>query len=248
MLKAINLSKQVKSSDAELTILNKVSFELEQGQSLAIVGESGSGKTTLLGILAGLDNPSSGEVWLEKQPIFKLTEEQRALLRKNNLGFIFQNFQLIDGLTALENVMMPLELKGDKKAKEQASAMLDKVGLKLRLNHFPNQLSGGEQQRVAIARAFVSKPKLLLADEPTGNLDTKTGQKIIDLMFQLNQLENTTMILVTHDHHLASRCTSSMTMSAGEVIERSTLIDSTVNDTTTKKSQSDQHSEKSGIS
>jgi len=221
MLKAVNLCKSVATLEADLVILNNVSFNLEKGQSLAIVGESGSGKTTLLGLLAGLDKPTSGEVWLASQSIFDLTEEQRALSRKDNLGFIFQSFQLIDGLTALENVMMPLELKGDKEAKTKAAAMLDKVGLSPRLKHFANQLSGGEQQRVAIARAFVSEPKLLLADEPTGNLDTNTGQKVVDLMFDLNQALNTTMILVTHDHHLAKRCDHSITLSAGEMIESS---------------------------
>ncbi len=229
MLKAINLCKRVTISDTDLTILKHVSFELEEGKSLAIIGESGSGKTTLLGLLAGLDKPSSGEVWLASQSIFALSEEQRALSRKENLGFIFQSFQLIDGLTALENVMMPLELKGDRQAKTKAIAMLDKVGLSHRLNHFSNQLSGGEQQRVAIARAFVSEPKLLLADEPTGNLDTKTGQKVVDLMFELNKASNATMILVTHDHHLAERCDNSITLSAGEVIENSMQSGSALN-------------------
>ncbi len=219
MLKANNLCKKVTTSETELTILDDVSFQLAEGKSLAIVGESGSGKTTLLGLLAGLDKPTSGEVWLASESIFELTEEQRALSRKNNLGFIFQSFQLIDGLSALENVMMPLELKGDKQAKSKALLMLDKVGLSHRVNHFANQLSGGEQQRVAIARAFVSQPKLLLADEPTGNLDTHTGQKIIELMFSLNKDLNTTMILVTHDHHLAQRCDNAITLSAGRVVE-----------------------------
>ena len=221
MLKAVNLCKRVSTLDADLVILNQISFELDEGKSLAIVGESGSGKTTLLGLLAGLDKPTSGEVWLASQSIFELSEEQRALSRKDNLGFIFQSFQLIDGLTALENVMMPLELKGDKEAKNRATAMLKKVGLSHRLTHFANQLSGGEQQRVAIARAFVSEPKLLLADEPTGNLDTNTGQKVIDLMFELNKSSNTTMILVTHDHHLAERCDHSITLSAGKMVESS---------------------------
>ena len=221
MLAAINLTKNVVTSDSKLTILDDVSFELEAGKSLAIVGESGSGKTTLLGLLAGLDKPSSGEVILASESIFDLSEEQRALSRKNNLGFIFQSFQLIDGLTALENVMMPLELKADKAAKSKSLAMLDKVGLSHRVNHFANQLSGGEQQRVAIARAFVSEPKLLLADEPTGNLDTNTGQKVIDLMFSLNDDLDTTMILVTHDHHLALRCDNVITLSAGKIVANS---------------------------
>ncbi len=221
MLKAVNLCKRVSTSETNLTILKQISFELEEGKSLAIVGESGSGKTTLLGLLAGLDKPTSGEVWLSSKSIFSLSEEQRALSRKENLGFIFQSFQLIDGLTALENVMMPLELKADRQAKSKAIAMLDQVGLSHRVNHFSNQLSGGEQQRVAIARAFVSEPKLLLADEPTGNLDTNTGQKVVDLMFELNKASNATMVLVTHDHHLAERCDHSITLSAGEMIANS---------------------------
>jgi len=231
MLVSKNLTKRVTTSEGEILILNNISFELPKAQSLAIVGESGSGKTTLLGLLAGLDTPSNGEVWLAGESIFSLSEEQRALSRKDNLGFIFQSFQLIDGLTALENVMMPLELKGDKQAKVKATAMLEKVGLSHRLTHFANQLSGGEQQRVAIARAFVAEPKLLLADEPTGNLDTNTGQKVIDLMFDLNQASNTTMILVTHDHQLAQRCDHSITLSAGEMVENSmNAIEKTVND------------------
>ncbi len=229
MLRAVNLCKCVTTSETDLTILNNVSFELEEGKSLAIVGESGSGKTTLLGLLAGLDKPTSGEVWLASKSIFSLSEEQRALSRKENLGFIFQSFQLIDGLTALENVMMPLELKGDRQAKNKAMAILDKVGLSQRLNHFSNQLSGGEQQRVAIARAFVSEPKLLLADEPTGNLDTHTGQKVVDLMFELNRASNATMILVTHDHHLAERCDNSITLSAGEIIDNSMGSETAIN-------------------
>ena len=229
MLRAVNLCKSVTTSETDLTILNQVTFELEEGKSLAIVGESGSGKTTLLGLLAGLDKPTSGEVWLASKSIFSLSEEQRALSRKENLGFIFQSFQLIDGLTALENVMMPLELNADRQAKNKAMAMLDKVGLSHRLNHFSNQLSGGEQQRVAIARAFVSEPKLLLADEPTGNLDTHTGQKVVDLMFELNRASNATMILVTHDHHLAERCDNSITLSAGEIIYNSMRLETAIN-------------------
>ncbi len=229
MLKAINLTKKVTSSDSELTILDSVSFELERGKSLAIVGESGSGKTTLLGLLAGLDRPSSGQVELASESIFELSEEQRALSRKNNLGFVFQSFQLIEGLTALENVMMPLELKGDSAARSKSLAMLEKVGLSDRVNHFANQLSGGEQQRVAIARAFVSKPKLLLADEPTGNLDTNTGQKVIELMFSLNDDIATTMILVTHDSQLAQRCDHVITLSAGKIISNSMRLSSQQN-------------------
>ncbi len=218
MLEAKNLTKRVTTSDGEITILKEVSFRLNQGNSLAIVGESGSGKTTLLGLLAGLDSPSEGQVLLAGDSIFELSEEQRALSRKNNLGFVFQSFQLIDGLTALENVMMPLELKGDAQAKNKALSMLEKVGLSHRVNHFANQLSGGEQQRVAIARAFVTQPKLLLADEPTGNLDTKTGQKVVELMFELNTALKTTMVLVTHDPKLAKRCDDAITISAGKIV------------------------------
>lgn len=218
MLKAINLCKTVNTSESELVILDDISFELAQGKTLAIVGESGSGKTTLLGLLAGLDTPTGGSVELAGDGIFELSEEERALSRKDNLGFIFQSFQLIDGLTALENVMMPLELKGDKAAKSKAETMLEKVGLGHRLEHFANQLSGGEQQRVAIARAFVTTPKLLLADEPTGNLDTKTGEKVIELMFSLNADLGTTMVLVTHDNGLANRCDKVITLSAGKIL------------------------------
>lgn len=221
MLTAINLGKKVMVGDTQLVILDDVSFYLAKGKSLAVLGESGSGKTTLLGLLAGLDDPTSGQVEVNSQSIFDLSEEQRALLRKDNLGFIFQSFQLIDGLTALENVMMPLELKADKKAHFKATQMLKKVGLGQRLNHYSNQLSGGEQQRVAIARAFVTEPKLLLADEPTGNLDTVTGDKIIELMFELNKALNTTLVLVTHDKHLAKKCQQSITLSAGKIINES---------------------------
>jgi len=218
MLTANKLSKQVKTGETNLTILDDISFELIEGRSLAILGESGSGKTTLLGLLAALDTPTSGTVFLKKTSLFDCTEEQRAQLRKDNLGFIFQSFQLIDGLTALENVMMPLELKGDKHAQSKAEEMLSKVGLGERFSHYANQLSGGEQQRVAIARAFVTQPKLLLADEPTGNLDTATGEKIIELMFNLNKELNTTLVLVTHDVHLAAKCDESMTLSGGKMI------------------------------
>jgi putative ABC transport system ATP-binding protein len=219
MLKAQNLSKRVTTGDSELTILDDVSFELEQGKSLAILGESGSGKTTLLGLLAALDTPTSGQVYIKNTALFDCNEEQRAKLRKDNLGFVFQSFQLIDGLTALENVMMPLELKQDKNAKQKAEKMLSKVGLAKRLNHYSNQLSGGEQQRVAIARAFVTEPKLLLADEPTGNLDTATGEKIIKLMFELNNAQSTTLVLVTHDVHLAALCDEMMTLSGGKKVD-----------------------------
>ncbi|MGV6853326.1 MAG: ABC transporter ATP-binding protein [bacterium] len=218
MLIAKQIKKQLNTGDIKLCILDNVSFSLDVGRSMAIVGESGSGKTTLLGLLAGLDTPTSGDVIIDGASLFDLSEEQRALSRKKNLGFIFQNFQLIEGLTALENVMMPLELKGDSKAQSHAEQMLTRVGLKNRLQHYPNQLSGGEQQRVAIARAFVTKPKLLLADEPTGNLDTHTGEKIIKLMFSLVESLHTTLVLVTHDLKLAEQCDEILRLSAGKVV------------------------------
>lgn len=219
MLKVEKLNKIVATGESSLQILKDISFFLSKGKSLAIVGESGSGKTTLLGLLAGLDKPTSGKVSIDGNSIFEMSEDERALVRKNAVGFVFQSFQLIDGLTALENVMMPLELRGDKKAKEKALSQLEQVGLSERVNHFPNQLSGGEQQRVAVARAFVCEPQVLFADEPTGNLDTNTGQKVVDLMFSLNQKNNTTMVLVTHDIKLASRCDYKISLSAGELIE-----------------------------
>ena len=219
MLLVKGLNKIVMTGESSLQILKDISFSLEKGKSLAIVGESGSGKTTLLGLLAGLDQPTTGQVSIDEQSIFEMTEDERALVRKNNIGFVFQSFQLIDGLTALENVMMPLELRADPKAKEKATSQLGQVGLSERLHHFPNQLSGGEQQRVAVARAFVTDPKVLFADEPTGNLDTITGQKVIELMFELNQKNGTTMVLVTHDLHLAERCDFKISLSAGELID-----------------------------
>ncbi len=233
MLTAVNLTKQVAIGDEALTILNEVSFSLSKGKSMAILGESGSGKTTLLGMLAGLDLPTDGEVVLNGESIFNLSEEQRAELRKQNLGFVFQSFQLIEGLTALENVMMPLELKGDKQAKQKATEMLEQVGLGKRLNHHSNQLSGGEQQRVAVARAFVTKPNLLLADEPTGNLDTATGEKIIELMFSLNKALGTTLVLVTHDTHLAERCDETLVLSGGKIVSVSKGLGKSENSSST---------------
>ncbi len=219
MLKVEKLNKIVATGGSSLQILKDISFLLEKGKSLAIVGESGSGKTTLLGLLAGLDNPTSGTVSIDGNSIFEMSEDERALVRKNSVGFVFQSFQLIEGLTALENVMMPLELRGDRQAKEKALSQLEQVGLSERVQHFPNQLSGGEQQRVAIARAFVCTPQVLFADEPTGNLDTNTGKKVVELMFDLNQKNNTTMVLVTHDIKLASRCDYKISLSAGKLIE-----------------------------
>lgn len=218
MLKVKNLTKQVSIGEESLIILRDVGFELGSGASLAILGESGSGKTTLLGLLAGLDEPSNGQVFLNGQAIFDLSEDKRAALRMKHLGFVFQNFQLIEGLSAIENVMMPLELQNRKDARQKAEEILAQVGLAHRLHHYPNQLSGGEQQRVAVARAFVTGPDLLLADEPTGNLDTKTGQQIIDLMFDLNRRQKTTLILVTHDVHLAALCDFSLTLSGGDLL------------------------------
>ncbi len=219
MLKIEKLNKIVATGESSLQILKDISFSLQKGKSLAIVGESGSGKTTLLGLLAGLDKPTRGKISIDGSSIFEMSEDDRALVRKNSVGFVFQSFQLIEGLTALENVMMPLELRGDIKAKEKALSQLEQVGLSERVQHFPNQLSGGEQQRVAIARAFVCDPQVLFADEPTGNLDTNTGKKVVELMFELNRKNNTTMVLVTHDIKLASRCDYKISLSAGELIE-----------------------------
>lgn len=204
------LGKQVTSLDSEtdqpLVILNDINLAIQQGESLAIVGPSGSGKSTLLGLLAGLDLPSSGHIFLNGIDITSLDEDARAALRSEKLGFVFQSFQLLPTFSALENVMLPLELVSINTARGDAESILKRVGLEKRLNHYPTQLSGGEQQRVAIARAFAAKPEVLLADEPTGNLDTHTGQHIIELMFELNKERGTTLVLVTHDHVLADRC------------------------------------------
>jgi len=210
-----NLGKSVSTSDGELHILSSVSLSIKSGQSLAIVGASGSGKSTLLSLLAGLDTPSTGLVRLKGQDITAMDEDGRAAMRNQMIGFVFQSFQLLPSLTALENVMLPLELAGDKQAKTAASELLKRVGLGERLTHTPKQLSGGEQQRIALARAFVTQPDILFADEPTGNLDSKTGQHIIELLFELNQEQNTTLILVTHDTSLAGRCQHSITLEAG---------------------------------
>lgn len=198
-----------------LDILKGIDLEIKRGESVALVGASGSGKTTLLGMLAGLDTPSSGAVFLNGQDLTRLSEEQRARLRGELVGFVFQNFQLLPALTALENVLLPLELKGDRKDRDKARDFLAQVGLQDRAGHYPKQLSGGEQQRVAIARAFASEPPVLFADEPTGNLDTETGNTIAELLFDLNQHYETTLILVTHDPKLAARCGRTLTMEAG---------------------------------
>lgn len=202
----VRLGKQVMTSAGPLTILDDINFRVAGGSSLAILGASGSGKTTLLGLLAGLDSPSSGHVEIEGQDLGALDEDGRALLRARTIGFVFQNFLLLQGLTALENVMLPLELAGEADAARSAGELLQRVGLEQRGYHYPAQLSGGEQQRCAIARAFASRPRLLFADEPTGNLDLDTGRLIIDLLFTLNSEQGTTLIIATHDEGLAGRC------------------------------------------
>ena len=214
---ARHLSKVVTSSEAPLQILDDVSIAIERGSSLAIVGASGSGKSTLLSLLAGLDLPSSGEVILAGENLSALNEDQRASLRGREVGFVFQSFQLLDSLTALENVMLPLELHGRADARARAGELLQRVGLEARRQHYPQQLSGGEQQRVAIARAFASEPSILFADEPTGNLDAATGERISDLLFTLNRERGTTLVLVTHDARLAARCQRAVQMQAGRL-------------------------------
>ena len=218
VLEVQGLGKQVEDSTGTLTILRDVGFALSRGQSLAIVGASGSGKSTLLSILAGLDTPSSGQVRIDGENLFALDEDQRAALRARKVGFVFQSFQLMGGLTALENVMLPLELAGRANARALATELLQRVGLGARLNHYPKVLSGGEQQRVALARAFVVQPALLLADEPTGSLDFATGETIMRLMFELNRESGTTLVLVTHDRALAAQCSRRITIEAGRVL------------------------------
>ncbi len=218
IVQAAGLTKQVLSGDSPLTILHDVSFAVEAGDSLAIVGASGSGKSTLLGLLAGLDVPSSGSVALNGTDIFALDEDGRARLRGELAGFVFQSFQLLPALNALENVMLPLELAGLRDARQRAEASLQQVGLTARAHHLPKHLSGGEQQRVALARAFVTQPKILFADEPTGNLDAATGEQVIELMLELNRAQGTTLILVTHDDKLAARCQRQLRLAAGQVV------------------------------
>lgn len=217
IVQAISLTKHVKSSDTQLTILQDINLEVSIGEAVSIVGASGSGKSTLLGLLAGLDIPSSGKVYLNGEDIFSLSEDGRAELRGCLLGFVFQSFQLLPVLTAIENVMLPLELTGISNVRKIALELLGRVGLEARINHYPKQLSGGEQQRVAIARAYVTHPKLLLADEPTGNLDSSTGDQIVDLMFELNRERGTTLILVTHDESISSRCTRQIQLASGKI-------------------------------
>lgn len=215
---ANNLGKQVASQYEALTILSGVSLQIKRGESLAIVGVSGSGKSTLLGLLAGLDEPTSGGVELCGQSLAQLDEDGRALVRGEHVGFVFQSFQLLPNLTALENVLLPLEINGNKHHKTDVEALLGSVGLSDRQHHYPHLLSGGEQQRVAIARAFATSPTILFADEPTGNLDTTTGGTIIDLLFELNQTNNTTLVMVTHDDHLAQRCDRQIRLHAGQLL------------------------------
>ena len=217
IVQAISLTKHVRNSDAQLTILQDINLDVNAGEAISVVGASGSGKSTLLGLLAGLDTPSSGKVYLNGEDIFLLDEDERAALRGRMLGFVFQSFQLLPMLTAVENVMLPLELSGANNARTLALELLGRVGLDTRLKHYPKQLSGGEQQRVAIARAYVTRPQLLLVDEPTGNLDSTTGAQIIDLMFELNREQGTTLILVTHDEAISSRCTRQVQLVGGKI-------------------------------
>ena len=219
MIKTSQLSKRVSTAESELEILRGIELEIKQGETAAIVGASGSGKSTLLGLLAGLDTPSAGAILLDGTNIVNLDEDQRAILRSQKVGFVFQSFQLLPALTALENVMLPLELAGIAHAREKSEEFLTRVGLDERLHHYPRTLSGGEQQRVAIARAFASQPVILFADEPTGNLDTATGANVIELLFGLNEEEGTTLVLVTHDNSLADRCQRKFTMTAGQLEE-----------------------------
>lgn len=219
MIKTRSLRKSVPVAGDELEILKGIDLEIKSGQSVAIIGASGSGKSTLLGLLAGLDDASSGTIHIGDTELSALDEDGRALLRAREVGFVFQSFQLLPSLTALENVMLPLELRGQADAGDKAARFLDRVGLSARTGHYPLQLSGGEQQRVAIARAFAAEPRILFADEPTGNLDTTTGERVIELLFELNREESTTLVLVTHDAALASRCDRRLIMSAGELTE-----------------------------
>ncbi|MGL1956388.1 MAG: ATP-binding cassette domain-containing protein [Colwellia sp.] len=223
ILKVNALTKSVQLEDKTLTLLQPLNLEVNAGDTLAIVGSSGSGKTTLLSLLAGLDLPTSGEVYLKSYALHQFNEEQRSQVRANHVGFIFQQFLLINSLTALENIMLPAELANINDAEQRGKKLLAQVGLAERADHYPSQLSGGEQQRVAIARAFISQPDILFADEPTGNLDSKTGQHIADLLFNLNDEFGTTLVLVTHDQKLASRCAKQVEMDSGVLTEKPML-------------------------
>jgi putative ABC transport system ATP-binding protein len=218
VLEARDLTRKVSSPEGQLTIVSDVTLQIAAGETVALVGASGAGKSTLLAMLAGLDVPSEGQVWLDGEELTSLNEDARATLRANRVGFVFQAFHLVPSLTALENVMLPLELGGRREARQEARDMLARVGLGERLGHYPRQLSGGEQQRVALARASVTRPAVLFADEPTGNLDTATGESICQLLFELNREAGTTLMLVTHDTQLASRCERRLTMAAGRLI------------------------------
>lgn len=219
MIKANAVTKVVDTSEGSLQILRPISFEVKSGESVAIIGASGSGKSTLLGLLAGLDQVTEGEIFLDGEALHSMNEEERAILRGNKVGFIFQSFMLVQSLTALENVMLPAEIAGLDNPRALALDILEQVGLKHRAHHFPNQLSGGEQQRVAIARAFITSPRILFADEPTGNLDAKNSEKIEALLFEMNREKGTTLVLVTHDNELAEHCDRQLTMNAGELVE-----------------------------
>jgi len=224
MIETRDLVKSVDTSEGLLTILKGITLKVNEGEIVAIVGASGSGKSTLLGLMAGLDGASSGDVLLDDNNLTEMDEEQRAMLRGQLVGFVFQSFQLLPSLTALENVMLPIELKGDDQARDKAKQLLQRVGLEERWHHYPNQLSGGEQQRVAIARAFATQAKILFADEPTGNLDTATGKKVVELLFELNREFSTTLVLVTHDERLALRCNRVIKLVAGEIAENTKSI------------------------
>jgi putative ABC transport system ATP-binding protein len=219
MIEVTALNKTVTDTSGQLHILTDINFTVQSGSTLAIVGASGSGKSTLLGLLAGLDHPTSGSVNLNGTDIYALDEDARAALRMQQLGFVFQSFQLLAHLTALENVMLPLELRADPDAEKKAIAMLTRVGLQERLKHYPKFLSGGEQQRVALARAFVTHPPLLLADEPTGSLDAATGEAVINMMFELNREYGSTLVLVTHDPAIAAKCARTITIAAGHLVQ-----------------------------
>ena len=219
ILKAIDLTKKVSSPEGELTILADVSLNVPAGQTLSVIGTSGAGKSTLLALLAGLDEPTSGQVWLAGTELTALDEDGRAALRNRQVGFVFQSFHLLPALTALENVLLPLELSNEAEARDKAMEVLEAVGLTARKGHYPRQLSGGEKQRVAIARAYVAAPRILFADEPTGNLDGRTGEKIMELLFRLNAANGTTLILVTHDNGIAQRCQRTITLEGGRLVD-----------------------------
>lgn len=218
ILKITGLEKTYSSGNKQLTVLHNISFDVEKGQTFSIVGPSGSGKTTLLGLCAGLDAPNAGSVALCGEDLNSLNEDQRAQLRNKEVGFIFQNFQLLPTLTALENVSVPLELQGDKSATSKSRTLLEKVGLGDRVHHYPSQLSGGEQQRVALARAFANTPSILFADEPTGNLDAETGEKVIQLLFDMNKENGTTLVIITHDLELANRTQQILKLKGGKIV------------------------------